>query len=127
MSDSVKISGNVKRSANSAHCHVMVADVAKAAAHELYDALMFDNMLNELWRKRFPNLGPKKLEAKFVSMFWGKCIPFARATLAQLLRSPIDDRQKESIVEALALDATLIRGRTGAESAMPPSLRELLH
>lgn len=127
MSDSVKISGSVKRSKNTAHCHVMVAEVAKAAAHELYDTLMFDNALNELWRKRYPNLGSKKLEDKFVAMYWGKCIPFARATLAQLLRSPIDDRQKESIVEALALDATLIRGRTSSESMMPPSLRELLH
>ncbi len=124
-SGNVKISGSVKRSPNSAHCHKLIAEVAKAAAHELFDTMMMDQVLWDLWWKRFPGMNSKALEDRFVEMYWGRCIPFARATLATLLTRPIDDGQKESIMEALALDATLMRGR--ATSGPVPSLRELLN
>jgi hypothetical protein len=129
MSNSFKIRSKVKRSKNSAHCHKLIASVAQAAAHELYDSLMMDQLLYEVWKKRFPELGSKQLEEEFVKMYWGKCIPFARATLAHLLGKPIDEAQKESIMEALLLDKSLMRGRARLEEAImaPPSLRELLN
>lgn len=112
----------------SLHCHRQVAEVAKAAAHELFDTLMLDQAMYDMWRKRFPGMSAKALEAKFVKMYWWRCIPFARATLATLLTRPIDEAQKEDIMEALALDASLTRGRvTSADVIKPPSIGELLH
>lgn len=123
--EKVTVRGSVKRSPNSAHCHKLVAEVAKAAAHELFDTMMMDQVLWDLWRKRFPGMASKRLEERFVGMYWGKCIPFARATLARLLSEPIDEAQKESIMDALVLDSTLVRGR--AVGGPAPSLRELLN
>jgi hypothetical protein len=42
----------------------------------------------------------------------------ARATLGALLREPIDEKVKDEIVEILALDQTLIRGRKNPSVVM---------
>lgn len=94
------------------HCHKLVRSTAQAAAGELYDLLMHDNALHDEWKQQNPGLTEKQLASRFIATRWPACIPFARATLATLLTKPIDDDVKESIMEALALDATLIRGRT---------------
>ena len=93
------------------HCHKMIRAVAQEAAGELYELLMSDNALYEEWKKQNPGLTAKQLSSRFITTRWGVCIPFARATLTLMLTKPIDDRVKESIMEALTLDATLIRGR----------------
>lgn len=95
----------------SAHVHKYVAQVAHAAANELYDELMSNNLIYGAWRKRFPDKTSKALRATFVAMNWGKCVPLARATLARLLATSTDEVLKETIYEALCLDATLKRGR----------------
>jgi len=95
-----------------AHCHQLVASVAVNAAAELYETLMGDNVMYEAWRKRNPGAGAKALARRFISDNWGKCIPVARTTLAAMLRDPtIAESLKEQIVEALALDSSLMKGR----------------
>jgi hypothetical protein len=99
-----------------AHCHRLIADTAKAAAHELYDKLMGSNQLFDEWKRQNPDASPRELERRFVARLWGKCVPVARATLARLLTQAIDPALKEEIYEALCDDATLSRGRfTSAE------------
>lgn len=106
----------------SGHAHVQIADTAKGLAHELYDNLMFDNRLKEIWTRQHPDATPKQLEDAFVAKHWGKCIPMARATLAHMLTTNISEVLKASILDALIKDQTLRHGReTGAReiSAMP--------
>ncbi len=95
----------------STHCHKMVAKVAQEAAGELYERLMGDDQFYSEWKRQNPEASAKTLERRFIAKNWGKCIPFARATLALMLRSGIDEGLKSEIVEALCLDATLMHGR----------------
>lgn len=96
----------------SAHCHKLIAQVAHEAAAELYEVVMANNQVRAEWKRQHPGLSDKGLLNAFVARNWGKCIPLARTTLGLMLRQPsISEAQKEEIVEALALDATLMRGR----------------
>ena len=98
--------------ATSAHCHKVIRKVAMEAAGELYERLMGDDQFYDAWRNQNPGLSPKQLETRFIAKNWGKCIDFARASLACMLSRPdVADSLKEDIVEVLTLDATLIRGR----------------
>lgn len=99
------------------HCHKLVASVAVNAAFELYETMMGDDLYYSAWKARHPGKSAKALARIFVLANAEKCIPVARATLACQLRDPtISDEQKELIVEALALDSTLMKGRReGAE------------
>jgi len=101
------------------HCHVQVAAVAKEATSELYETLMGDNLMYETWRKQHPGTSDKRLRQLFVDRNWPRCIPFARATLARLLTTPIDEKVKESIMEVLVKDASLVRGRVTQADLMP--------
>lgn len=95
-----------------AHCHVQIREVAKAAAGELYEKLMGDNRYFEAWQKQHPDASPKELERRFIEKNWPKCVQFARATLAALLRQPdVDEKTKLEIVDVLAKDQSLVRGR----------------
>ena len=95
-----------------AHVHRDVAEVAKEAAGELYELVMSENRVYALWRAQHPGMGDKALRRAFVERNWGRCIPMARATMARLLAQPtIDPETKERIMEALELDASLIKGR----------------
>ncbi len=94
------------------HCHKKIRDVAKAAAAHHYELLMSSsNVVYQLWKIQHPGLNAKQLQQAFVNRHWSKCIEVARATLGALLTQPIDDTTKLEIVDILALDATLIRGR----------------
>src|ERR1700760_2629726 len=98
----------------SAHCHWKIAVVAKELAGATYDMVMgADNLVYSTWKRQNPSIAdnPVKLKRKFVSRNWGKHSDAARATMACALREPIDEAVKEEIVEILALDSTLIRGR----------------
>lgn len=94
-----------------AHVHKQVSEVAKALTHELYDSLMSNNELNKAWTAKWPDLSSKQREDQFVAQYWGRAIPAARATMATMLRGPYDEALKESIMSALSLDNTLVRGR----------------
>lgn len=108
------------------HCHIMIREVAKAACAELYDKRMVHNAVYDSWKAMHPDLcnGPyvvdsRALRERFVEKYWGSCIPFARATLAQLLTRPtIDTTSKDSIMEALELDASLRLGRANPQAIL---------
>ncbi len=96
------------------HCHKDVAKVAKGLCAASYEMCMGgSNLVYKEWKRQNPQIAenPKRLLLAFVNRNWGKYIPAARATMARLLTSPIDESAKERIMEALTLDATLIRGR----------------
>jgi hypothetical protein len=94
-----------------AHCHKRIAEVAKEAAAELYEVVMGDNAVRAEWKRQNPGASELALRTRFVARNWGNCIPFARATLAHLLSTPIDESLKADIHEALTLDASLMHGR----------------
>lgn len=95
-----------------AHCHKKIRDVAKAAAAEHYEMLMSSsNVVYNMWKKQHPGLTAKQLQQAFVIRHWSKCIEMARATLGRLLTTSIDDTLKLEIVDILAKDQTLVKGR----------------
>lgn len=95
-----------------AHCHKKIRTVAREACALHYEMLMSSsNAVYQLWKKQHPGMGAAALQRAFVNAHWGKCIELARATLGRLLLEPIDETVKEEIIEVLALDQTLIRGR----------------
>lgn len=101
----------MSRSQSGAHCHKQIAKTAKGIAAASYEALMSDNLIFSAWKKSHPGKTSKQLLSIFVENKWGLYIEAARATLVLLLREPIDEKIKEEIMEILALDSTLIRGR----------------
>lgn len=95
-----------------AHCHKMVAAVAREAAGNLFDVVMEDNVVFEEWKRQNPDATHKQLENRFVEKNWGRCLEFARATLATMLSSSaISEEVKDEIVDALVKDNQLVRGR----------------
>lgn len=98
----------------SAHCHKRIAKVARECCRATYQELMStSNQLYDAWKKSNPAIAhdPARLERAFVARKWGMFVEAARATMALALREPIDDKVKEEIVDILAKDSTLIRGR----------------
>ena len=95
-----------------AHVHIQVREVAKGIAGDLYERLMGDNPMFERWKKQNPGCNAKELERRFIEKNWPKCIEYARQALAALLRQPhINEETKLHIVEVLAKDQSLVRGR----------------
>src|SRR5215469_6538263 len=93
-----------------AHCHKLVAKVAREIAGNLYETLMASDQLWTEWQRQNPEASRKELERRFIGRNWGRCIEAARTCLALSLRSPnLDEHAKEEISEALILDATLMR------------------
>lgn len=111
MPNSEMIVDNGTGSRPSRHAHKAVAKVAAEAAAQLYELLMGNNEIRAAWKVQNPGLGERALLARFVAKNQGRCLEFARATLAASLRGPADDATKDAILEALCLDATLLRGR----------------
>lgn len=98
----------VQRTGERAICHVKVAEVAKAAAGELYESLMGNNELFRAWTKQNPGAGPKELERRFIEKNWPRCIEFARTTLTVLLTQPdVSDATKDEIMDVLEKDQSL--------------------
>jgi len=97
------------------HAHKMVASVAANCAAELYETLMSNNQIYDAWKRQHPGASEKGLRLAFVAKYTSECLGIARATLARLLADPtISTEHKESIMEALELDATLMLGRKNA-------------
>lgn len=106
-------SSNLLSNRPSKHAHELVAATARDMAHELYDALMQNNSWWAQWQAWHPGASRAEMEASFVRRNLGQLLPKARAALAGALVQPIDETLKETILEALTLDATLMRGRSG--------------
>jgi sugar-specific transcriptional regulator TrmB len=99
-------------SPQAAFCHKQIREVARAAAGELYERFMEQNEYYEEWKKQNPDASPAELQRRFIDRNWPKCIDFARKTLALMLKRPdISDEVKEDIVDILAKDQLLLRGR----------------
>lgn len=95
-----------------AAAHQLVMSTAVNCAAELYEVMMGDNMLYEAWKKQNTGASAKQLAIRFIKKNWLKCVPVARATLARLLADPtISPEYKETILEALELDWSLMAGR----------------
>lgn len=97
-----------------AHAHKLIYQTAREAAEQLYEVIMGDNKVRAEWKRQNPEATERQLLARFVAKNTAKCLPFARATLAQMLTTSISEQLKETIHEALCLDWTLVRGRTSA-------------
>lgn len=104
-----------------AHCHKLIASVAKGIMSETYEMVMQDNAIWKLWQEQHPKLSRSQLQSEYVRTRWGLAIPAARATLAHMLTLGIDEREKEEIMEALTLDNELVLGRQSGGQEMMPS------
>jgi len=98
------MTGLIKLPGKGAHAHKMVAETAKKMAEEIYEKNA--GRSNEFYAK-YPDL------AAYVAECWPLYLEPARATLAQLLTTNLEESLKEQIHEALIKDATLRRGREG--------------
>lgn len=98
------------------HVHKMIRATAIEMAGSLYDDLMSQNPgLYAMWKASCPNLTPRRLEAMWIELMWPKLIDKARATLANMLATNINEELKSQISDALIADNQLRRGR-GASS-----------
>lgn len=87
--------------------HMLVARLAREAAAELYETLMGDNLIRAEWKRQNPEANEPQLLRRFVARNWGRCIPFARATMAQMLTGPLPEHLKAEIHDALIKDRSL--------------------
>lgn len=87
-----------------AHAHKLVAKTAKEMAEEVYEQNA--GRSNDFYEK-YPDM------SAYVAECWPLYLDAARATLAQLLTTNMEESLKEQIHEALIKDATLRRGREG--------------
>lgn len=105
--------------------HRLIAETAKAMAHELYDTMMSDNEWYGVWKARWPGLSSKALEVKFVVLNTAKLLPGARELLVGMLTAPgTPEAMKTEIAEALIADASLTQGRS---RGMKPATQVLRH
>ncbi len=91
------------------NAHFMVAETAKAMAHELYDIVMTDNVAYASWKDICPELTPKLAEKKFVELLVPFLLDDAVTTLATMLRGSLPEVLKNQIADALMKDASLGR------------------
>lgn len=99
------------------HVHKMIRATAIEMAGKLYDDLMSQNPgLYAMWKRSCPDLTPVRCEAMWIELMWPKLIDKARATLAQLLTTNLNEELKNQISDALIADNQLRRGR-GRESS----------
>lgn len=100
------------------HAHKMIVELAKQMAAELYDDLMKDNKRWAAWKetltREFAIAGAEQIQLMFIEQMYVHQIEPARATLAGLLATPIDEELKASIADALIADAPLREGRLRA-------------
>jgi hypothetical protein len=94
----------VKLPGKGAHAHKMVAETAKKMAEEVYES--WASRSNEFYAEH------RTLE-QYVNSCWALYLDAARASLAQLLTTNMDEVLKNEIHDALIKDATLRRGREG--------------
>ena len=95
--------------------HKLVAETAKAMAHEVYDEVMRDNGLWKQWKRICPELTRELLEERFVMLLYPRLLESARATLARLLTTNIAEGLKADIHDALVKDQQFREGRSRVE------------
>lgn len=105
------------------HAHQLVAATARGMAEELFDMLLHGNdtfarykdlsaLLAEM-QSATVNASQRQIRQRFVTLATEKLLEQARATLAQMLTTPISQDLKNTIAEALILDNELRGHREG--------------
>lgn len=97
------MTGLIRLPGKGAHAHKLVAKTAQEMAQEIYE----QNASNNKFYEEYPD------RESYVSACWPLYLDAARATLAQLLATNMDESLKSEIHDALIRDATLRRGREG--------------
>jgi len=89
-------------------------EVAKAAAGELYESIMSNDIMFKAWKKQNPGKNAKQLEKAFIDKNWGSCLDFARATLTIMLtKDDIPEAMKDEIMLILEQDQSIRNRRVG--------------
>lgn len=101
-----------------AHRHRLVVQTAMEMAGELYEEVMRDNELFAHWKRLCPELTPAILHERFCVLMTPHLLDPARATLAGMLATPINEDLKSTIFDALINDASLRRGNRAARRRM---------
>ena len=91
-------------------CHKLVAETAKAMAAELFEHAMQNNARFRAWRE-VCDAPTEAIRKRYVQMAYPKLIEQARATLAKLLTTNMDESLKRQIHDALIADNMLRIGR----------------
>lgn len=87
--------------------HRLVASVAREACEELYEVVMSNNAVRREWKRLNEGCSERELVKRFVDRNWGRCIPYARATLTILMQQTPNSFLREDIFDALAKDQSL--------------------
>jgi hypothetical protein len=93
------------------HVHVDVAALAKDLCMASYEAAMGNNTVRAAWKNCYPGRSERELQVVWLTRHMAAHVAPARAILAGMLASPIDDGLKSKIKDALILDNFLVRGR----------------
>ena len=104
------MTGLIRLPGKGAHAHKLVAKTAQDMVGAVYDENAARS--NEFYAK-YPD------REAYVAEGWPLYLESARATLAQLLTTNIEDSLKDEIHQALIKDATLRRGREGVLQMKP--------
>jgi hypothetical protein len=99
------MTGLIRLPGKGAHAHKLVAKTAQEMAQEIYEKNAGKS--NDFYAQ-YPDA------QAYISSCWPLYLDAARATLAQLLTTNLDESLKSEIHDALIRDATLRRGREGA-------------
>ena len=93
------------------HVHVDITALAKDLCMASYEAAMANNTVRASWKARYPDRSERQLQVAWLTRHLAAHVAPARAILAGMLASPIDDDLKDRIKDALVLDNFLVRGR----------------
>jgi len=93
------------------HAHYRVVDMAKDLCMASYEAAMGNNTVRKAWKDRHPTFTERQLQVAWLAKHLAAHIAPARAILAGMLNSGIDENEKAKIHEALLKDNFLTRGR----------------
>lgn len=105
--DSGSVNALIGRPSGSAH--KLVLETATAMAHELYDTLMQKDDWYKLWKSwHDESATAAQLEESFVKRNVPGLLAGARTILAQSLATTPDAALRQTIFDALLLDATLV-------------------
>lgn len=76
--------------------HQLLADTAKAIAHEAYESMAHDNAFYKEW----PTVG------SYVHANWTLHLPEVRAQFVKILQGDYPDAMKQPIYEAMCIDGS---------------------
>ncbi len=110
------------------HCHPLIRATAIEMAGELYDLMMKNNEQWGEWKKLHPELSTlAEYEIRFLELKWPELIEDARATLAGMLGTAIDEALKSSIYDALVKDQGLRMARMSRRQAQIANRSRTVH